>query len=177
MDVADQVDDAYSRVLAEAEVSAAADAIAVAEAEYASVGLADRLRASVGVAVLVRVADRDQALTGTVTVVADRAVAVEDVARAAVWIVPFAAIAAISGLAGDHRRSADRVERRRSMAALLRPAAGSEVVLAVAGAEYRGRLQRVGSDHVQVLLGAVPTVVPLAALQWLRLPSAAGPQR
>ena len=175
--MADQFDDMYSRVLAEAEVSAAADAIAVAEAEYAAVGLPDRLRASVGVVVLIRVAGLEQVLTGAVSVVADRAVAVDDAARAAVWIVPFAAVASISGLAADHRRPADRVERQRSMAALLRPAVGSEVVLAVAGAEYRGQLQRVGSDHVQLLLGAVPTVVPFASLQWLRVPAAAGPPR
>ena len=173
--MADQVDDAYSRMLAEAEVSAAADALAVAAAEYAAVGLADRLRASVGVVVQVRLVDRDQILTGPVTVVADRAVALEDAARAAVWIVPFAAIASISGLAADHRLPADRVERRRSMGALLRPAVGSEVALAVISAEHRGRLQRVGNDHLQLLLGAMPTVVPFASLQWVRVPAAAGP--
>jgi hypothetical protein len=167
----DGVEDAYSRVLADAEASVAADAAAVAAARYAGVDLADRLRASVGMTVLVQVVGLEQFVAGTLTVVTDGALAVADRVRTEVWVVPFAAVAMISGLAAGHRGPVDRVERGRSMASLLRPAVGSEVVLAVPGSVLGGRLQRVGRDHLQLASGAAPAVVPFTALRWARVPA------
>jgi hypothetical protein len=172
----DEVDDGYSRLLADAEAAAAADAMAAAEARYAAVGLADRLRASVGATIAIRTSGCEEVVSGRLVAVADGAVAMVDDGRAEVWIVPFAAIASISGLAAGHRDPADRFERNRSIGGLLRPSVGSHVVAAVFGSAVGGRVQRVGSDHLQMALDGASTVVPFTAISWLRAPSHCAPR-
>lgn len=166
----DAIDDEYSRYLAEADADAAADAMAAATAAYAAVGLADRLRASTGVAVAIRTTAGDEVLAGTVADVAPEAVMLIDRSTASVWVLMLAAVESISGLAAGHRLPADRVERRRSTGALLRPAAGSLVTIGLVGRRLAGRLDRVGADHLQVRQGVSPLLIPFTAVAWVRAP-------
>ena len=164
------VDDEYSRYLAEADAHTAADAMAAATAGYAAVGLADRLRASRGVRVAIRTTAGEEVLAGAVADVAPDAVMLIDRGTASVWVLMVAAVESISGATPGHRVAADRVERRRSTGALLRPAAGSLVTLALVGRRTTGRLDRVGADHLELREGSVPLLIPFSAIAWVRAP-------
>lgn len=161
------LDGAYARMLADAEVARTADALAAAEAHYAEVPLIDRVRACVGVVVSVRLISGEPAIAGRLTEVVQGALLLRDAVQETVWLVPLSAVSTISGLVADHRGPADRVAASRTMASALRQLVGFPLLLGLPGATSGALLQRVGRDHLQLLIDDVPTVVPLAALQWV----------
>ena len=164
-------DDGYSEVLAQLDTETAANAMAVAQAVYAGVGLADRFRDALGVAVTLETSDshRESAIAGTVADVAIDAVALRDRGSGSHWIVPMDAIEAVRGLPPGHRGPSGVADGRRSLRTLLRPWSGCDATVALRRGPLHGRLQRVGTDHLQLQAGQGSVVVPLAAICWVRV--------
>lgn len=162
------MDDNYSAVLAELDAELAADAMAVAAGVYATVSLADRLRASVGGPVRVAVRGLDQGVSGTVVDVVDDAVLLA--AHAADWVVWLAGIEEVGGLAAGHLPDASKGRSGRSAGRLLRRFAGHRVRLGSHRGEVEAIVRRVGADHLEVGPGA--TLVPFPALLFVCGPPA-----
>jgi len=119
-------------------------------AERATVGLVDRVRASHGLRVrlLLRTGET---LEGDLLDSAAEwlLVAASPVQEA---LVPGAAVAAVSGLAGHGAPPAGTVERRLGLGHALRALARDRVTVRVClhGGEVVGRIERVGADHLEV---------------------------
>lgn len=162
------MDDSYSAVLAELDAELAADAMAVAAGVYATVGLADRFRAGIGGTARVAVRGLDQGVSGTVVDVVDDAVLLA--ATAADWVIWFAAIDEVRGLAAGHLPDSSKGRSGRSAGRLLRRLAGQRVRLGGTRGEAEVIVRRVGADHLEVGPGA--TLVPFPALLFVCGPPA-----
>ncbi|MBL0884880.1 hypothetical protein [Myceligenerans indicum] len=155
--------------LADAHDAAESDAM-VAEltrAEHATISLADRLRAAVGGAVVVDLADGEP-VRGVVREAAATWLLLQGAARTpARHLVPLAAIDGLSGLGPG---SVPAVHREPAITTLLRGMQRDRriVLVRTRGRESRGRIARVGADHLdlEVLDGGYRDgrVVPFAAL-------------
>lgn len=161
---ADGLQESFSAVLAEAEAQQAADAASVAAAVYAGVGLADRLRSALDITVVLQVA-------GATVVGAPAHVNAEAVelhgADNRRWVVRLAAIESVRGLPAGHRPASGVAEQRLGFAAALRPFAGEQVQVGLAGATSAGLLRRVGADHIELGTFDGTTAIAFHAIGWI----------
>ncbi|MBO9555533.1 hypothetical protein [Cellulomonas sp.] len=141
-------------------------------AERATVTLADRVRASRGSRVRLLVLT-GESIEGELV---DSATEWLLVAPSAVQrvLVPVAAVAAVSGLAAHGAPPAGATERRLGLGHALRALARDRMTVRVSaqGADVVGRVERVGSDHLEIgatheLAGRVWTI-PFASLAAVR---------
>lgn len=151
----------------------------LARAERATVRLVERLRASTGAPITLRLVGGD-VVVGTLLEPAEQWVLVADGPRRA--LVPLAAVTQVAGLATTATPAGDvHVARRLTLGHALRALARDRVVVRVAteSGEVAGRLDRVGADHVDVTsVGDGPGgrphptargwTVPLAAIRVVR---------
>lgn len=142
--------DVESRFEAERRAELVAHSVELAEAESASVAVGDRLRAAVGSRLHLRT--RAGVPVEGVLLRAEPAYALLDEGDGLRAIVPVGAIATLAALPGP--APADRGHRP-GMGALLRELArrGVRVRLILAAGEVVGRIVRVGSDHLDVVVG------------------------
>jgi hypothetical protein len=134
------------------------------------VHLADRLRAAVGRTVRLEL-DRAEPVDGTVVEATGEWVLVADGATRRA-LVPVGGIVGVQGLDPSVAPPAGRVEQRLGLGHALRALARDRVTvrIEVTGTRWRGRLERVGADHVDVSVGpdvrsATVVTVPFAALR------------
>lgn len=134
---------------AERRADLVAQSAELAEAEHASIEVIDRLRGAVGRPIHLRTRS-GVPVDGVVTRVEPAYVLVDE-GEGLQAIVPLAAVATMTVLAGPAPRDA---RRRPTLGALLREIArrGARVRLVLGAGEVVGRLVRVGSDHVDVAL-------------------------
>jgi len=127
-----------------------ADVAELARAERASVTLAARARASVGLPVRVLIAGGDT-VTGELVDAAPEwlLLAVPASGRA---LVPAAVVAGVSGLVGHAAPAPGAVESRLGLAHALRALARDRAVVRVdvGATELVGRVDRVGADHLDL---------------------------
>lgn len=152
----------------------AAEVADLTRAELATVELRDRLRAAQGAQVTILVAGGGT-VAGELLEVAAQWVLVGEGSRRA--LVPLGAVTAVRGLALRAAPAAGEVARRLGLGSALRALARDRVTVRVAidGAELAGRIERVGSDHLDLAAdveghhgtGRV-WVVPFAALRVVR---------
>ncbi len=167
-------DDSYSRMLADVDAEALANAMAVAASVYSGVGLADRLRGSLGVTIAIETAAEQpdgEVLVGRLTDVVGDAVALLDPSAQSLWVVLLSAMRTARGLTAGHRPPPLRpTQARRTVAGLLRPVIGCSVTVALPERRMRGRLVRVGADHAELLADDASVLVPFQAVCWVRTP-------
>lgn len=144
--------DLESRFEAERRAELAAHSAEMAEAEAASVGLIDRLRGATGRQLHLWTRS-GLAVQGAVTRV-DPSYLLIDEGSGIQAIVPAAAIATLLPLPGPVPPAPDRP--RPALGAVLREIArrGVRVRLVLASGDVVGRIVRVGSDHLDVVLDA-----------------------
>ncbi|MBE1877373.1 hypothetical protein IHE71_16925 [Myceligenerans sp. TRM 65318] len=137
--------------LADAQDAAESDAM-VAEltrAEHATIDLADRLRAATGAPVVLDLPDGEP-VRGAVREVAEAWLVLDGVTRAPErHLVPLAAIDGVSGLESG---SAPAARRELGITTLLRDLQRDRrtVLVRTRGNVYRGRVARVGADHLDL---------------------------
>ena len=137
------------------DAARAADRVAeVAErtrVERASVTLGDRLRAARGTRVTLRLRD-GEAISGELVELADQWVLLAEGSRR--WLVPTAAVGWVGGLAWHAVTGGGQVARRLSLGHALRALARDRVHVRVQaqGVELAGRIDAVGTDHVDVVV-------------------------
>lgn len=160
------MDDQYSAVMGQWQTDQLVTADAIAVAVYAKVPMADRVRMSVGQQVGLIVSGRH--LAGEITVAVNDALQLRQ--STATYLIPLAAIDVITGLSARHRPASGVAQSRRTMASLARSWAEGrpEVTLAIGPTQLRGRLLRVGLDHLDLDGALGPATIPLPALSWLR---------
>jgi hypothetical protein len=170
-------DDIEAQLAAADRAGVRADVADLVRAERATVQLADRLRASVGLVQRLRVAGGEP-VEGELVDVSEQWVLLAQGAERRV-LVPMAAIAAVAGVGPYVAPEPGQVERRLGLGHALRVLARDRtaVVVGTGDIELVGRLGAVGADHVEVTVpgaggAAVPWVVPFAALRWVRSGSA-----
>lgn len=164
----DALQERFSSVLAEAEAEQMADARAVAEAVYAEVSLADRLRAGLGLTVVLRIRGGPaQPLVGTLTDINREAVTV-DGPGARRWVIRSGALELVRGLPDRFRPDTGSVPGRLGLAASLRPLVGQRVTCTVGERCEAGLLRRVGRDHLELMTTDGCAVVALGAVGWVR---------
>ena len=164
--------DLESRFEAERRAGLAAESAELAEADAATVVLADRLRARAGQPVRLRTRAGHQ-VDGVLRQARSRFLLVDEESGVRA-LVPVEAVATASPLGGVATPSGE-VERRTGVGTVLRALArqGARVRLVLATGEVVGRLVRVGADHVDVVQdgarGAVGRVsVSLGAVEVIR---------
>jgi hypothetical protein len=126
----------------------AAEVVELAEAERASVGLAERLGAALGVQVAVHLLG-GSVVRGSVSDANPSWVLLRDGPRE--HLVPVGAIAAAEDVPSASVPFVD-IERRLTLGHALRALArdGGRVVVETSGGEFRGRIDAVGADHFDV---------------------------
>jgi hypothetical protein len=148
--------------------------VELVRAERASTHLVDRLRASVGLSLCVRVGnlagEQDATVSGDLLDVGSDwlLIAEREAARA---LVPLAGVQAVGGLAPYIAPPDGSVAARLGLPHALRALARDRAQVAVWTPAHTlvGRLDRVGSDHVDVTPAAGPPwTVPIAALRVVR---------
>lgn len=163
-------EDLEGQVRAARTADARADVAELVRAERSAVHLVDRLRAAVGRPVRLEL-DRADPVDGTVVEAATEWVLVADgaVRRA---LVPVGGIVGVHGLDPHAAPPPGRVEQRLGLGHALRALARDRATVRVeaTGRVWRGRLERVGADHVDLSVGpevraATAVTVPFAALR------------
>lgn len=157
----------------------AAEVVDLTRAEVASIALADRLHAQVGRELTWWTVDGER-LAGTLLEAGADWVLVGTLRQER--LLPLAAVAAVGGLARDAEPAPEGpVRRRLPLTVVLRRLARDRepVELAVRGGrQYRGTLERVGADHVDVAVrrpdepvrdAAERVTLPLPALLQVRI--------
>lgn len=134
---------------AERRADLVAQSAELAEAEHASIEMIDRLRGTLGRPIHLRTRG-GVPVDGVVTRVEPAYVLIDE-GEGLQTIVPLAAVATVTALAGPVPRD---VRRCPTLGALMREIArrGARVRLVLGSGEVVGRLVRVGSDHVDVAL-------------------------
>ena len=164
------MDDQYSAVLGQVDAELAADAMSVAVGVYATVSLADRLRAAMDAPVAIELVGAGRTITGRVRDVTPDAVSLADGETARV--VRLAQVGVVHGLLPGHREAWTAGQGRRTVATLLRPWVGHQARLELGGsALLAGMVQRVGVDHVELVSGDKSCVVATAAIAWAEGPA------
>jgi len=140
----------------------------LAEAERATVSLAERLAASVGGEPVALTLRDGSTVLGTVTDATRAWVLLGRTGREE--IVPLAAVASARGVvhqAAPLGEVASRLGLGHALRALARD--GATVVVVTMGGEVRGRIDQVGADHVDVAAdGAGSIVVPFGEILAVR---------
>ncbi|MFI2753022.1 hypothetical protein ACGIF2_06270 [Cellulomonas sp. P22] len=166
--------DMEAQLAAQESAELGAQVSELTRAERATVTVADRLRASRGARIGVRV--RGGALVdGVVLDTAPEWLLLGEQARRT--LVPLDAVTAVVGLVPHAAPAPGEVERRLGLGHALRALARDRVVVRVEtdGAELTGRIERVGADHLdlvtghgEVLRGGTWWTVPFAGLRAVR---------
>ena len=153
--------DLESRFEAERRAEIAAQAADLAEAEIASLRVADRLRGALGRTVRLRTCG-GVPVDGVLTRAEDGFVLVEE-GDGLQALVPLGAVAAAGPLPGP--APVGRTRQRAGLADALRGLArsGARVRVLLVGSELTGRIVRVGRDHVDVVVDGAPEGVRSAA--------------
>jgi hypothetical protein len=143
-------------------------------AERATVRLADRLRASVGLPLRVQVGDlaaeRDAVVDGDLVDAGEGWLLVADL-RFRQTLVPLAAVKAVAGLAPHVAPPEGPMRRGLGLTHALRALARDRVEVQVCTAERTlvGRIDHVGADHMDVRPAVGPSwTVPFATLRVVR---------
>lgn len=167
-------DDMEAQLAAARSAAVRLDVAELTRAERATVGLADRLRASRDTSVTLRTAHGEPLEGALVDVTSEwLLLAVGPVQRA---LVPTAAVIAIAGLTPHAAPAAATVERRLGLGHALRALARDRAVVRVRSrdVELVGRVDRVGADHLDLTETDRPTgrartwAVPFATLEVVR---------
>lgn len=143
-------------------------------AERATVSLPDRVRASIGARVALVVCAPSACSTavveGTVTQATVRWVVVTEGQTS--FTVPMSSIQSAQGLNRRAAPAAGPVENGLGLGHVARHLAEtlSPVEILVAGAVYRGRIEDVGADHLDLTDGTHSWALPFAALAYIRSP-------
>lgn len=155
--------------LADAQDAAETDAI-VAEltrAEHATIQFADRLRAATGVSVVVDLA-AGEPVRGVIREAAEKWLLLDGARRGVEWhLIP---LSAIDGISGPESGSAPAARLELPITTRLRELQRDRRVVLVRtrAQEYRGRIDRVGSDHLDLEASGGSRgerrVVPIAAI-------------
>lgn len=128
----------------------AAEVADLTRAERASVTLSDRLWAAQGADVALVVVG-GVTVAGTLLDVADEWVLLGEGSRRA--LVPLRGVVAVRGLAVRSMHAEGEVARRLGLGSALRALSRDRVTVRVAtdGAEFAGRIERVGADHLDLV--------------------------
>jgi len=159
-------DEVFAELQAQFEAAEHLDARArvleLAEAEAAGIRMADRLRSRRGEQLWIRVADGSDR-TGEVRDVAEAWVVLADGPRRC--LIPREAIVLVSPLGGSAPQP-DRIERSLSLGHVLRALAqqGLAVTVHTAAGAHRGRIARVGADHLDLVQTQGVLTVPWSGL-------------
>lgn len=176
MDLESLLTDLESSFDAERRADLSAQAVELAQAEQASVSLAQRMRGVMGRTVHLTTRS-GAAVDGVLLQVREDFVLVQEQAQAQA-LVPLAAVVAVWPLGGVALEPQAR-DRRTSLAAALREMARRRVTvrLVLLGGEVVGRPVRVGADHLDLVVGSAASLgggaggrvsVALAALDVVR---------